>query len=194
MTIEIVSACVLLLPDRKTRDYLYAWSRQFKRRFPKTFEPKRVGRTLPPFHMTMIAGIKLPIESYEVILRESVQRLGPFREMPLVPVLADMENITLNGNTLGLRLKFTSGTYVLTGNRVHNQELLVLLGATSFNLNMSHHITFGVVSGGYENLDKLSFHFGRSLERRKEKLMTMTLKPEVWVKSSERWRRLEIAN
>ncbi len=194
MTIEIVSACVLLLPDRKTRDYLYAWSRQFKRRFPETFEPKRVGRHLLPFHMTMIAGIKLPIDSCEVTLRESVKRLGPFRDTPLVPVLVDLENFTLNGNTLVLRLKFKSCTYVLTGNRVHNQELLVSLGATSFNLNTLHHITFGVVSGGYENLDKLSFYLGRSLERRKEKLMTMTLKPEVWVKSSEGWRRLEIAN
>ena len=175
--------CITLLPDEENLKRIRGLAGHLKQKFPTLFSTSEQPGTIP-HHVTAIGGILLGHSTYEKHIKDAMAKLKVFSDASLTPIVCDVEPLQMNGNNVALRLKFEVGTYILTGNREENQQLVKNLGSV-FNLDSIRHITVGHVTGGFEEMDLVYPEFSEILRPQKASLCSMTFTPCVWMKADD---------
>jgi hypothetical protein len=187
-----VKVCILFRPDDET-GLLLDHIRE-KLGFPRSEGEKKVEL---PHHMTIIGGGGVEEDSLKPVSEMLTSVIRPFSEGD-APEVSDTEVCFLPSD-IGIRLKFPkvgSGRYVITGDRSHNQRLLGLL-RTSYSFDgLPRHVSLLPLpttgqADVYRVIDKSGPQLAELLEIHKDRLLRMTLAPEIWVRRPlrESWQR-----
>jgi hypothetical protein len=183
LLMSLVKLCVLFRPDGET-ELLLDHIRE-KLGCPRSEGEKKVEL---PHHMTIIGGGVVEEDSLKPVLEMLTSVIRPFSEGE-VPEVSDMEACFLPSD-IGIRFKFPkggSGRYVITGDRSHNQRLLsVLRTRYSFDGLPRHVSLLPLPETGkrerYRVIDESGPQLAELLETHKDRLLRMTLAPEIWAK------------
>lgn len=179
--------CILLNPDINTQKGLASIHRQLIGMFPGLINSLTGNGDKLPYHKTIIGGIKLETDYSAGLIKGAVKELLVFENRSKLPKIKDLEAIQLPNFSIGVRLKFVDGSYIITGAPERNHSLAKSLGAGNFDFNLSHHITVCNVKGGYAELDRVLPVFEQIFLVYKNDLMQMTFTPEVWQKADKGW-------
>lgn len=179
--------CILFNLDPNTQKRLTSVHGQLIGMFPGLINPLTGNGAKLPYHKTIIGGIKLETDYSTALIKGAVKELLVFGDTSKLPKIKDLETIQIQNFSIGIRLKFVEGSYVITGVPEKNHSLAKSLGAGNFDFNLSHHITVCNVKGGYEELDRVLPVFEQIFSVYKNDLMQMTFTPEVWQKADKGW-------
>ena len=175
--------------DALTQEILFNIHSEMQSYYKNTINSPTINKdTSLPYHMTIIGGIKIDSNLSTGYMTGALEKLKPFQKDAMIPKLIDIESAQLNGNMLGIRLKFEDGTYVITGCPESNMSLAKMLGVPHFNFDAPRHVTLCEVWGGLRSMDKVWLSFKKLTDLHKSKILELELTPYVWKDTKEGWR------
>ena len=183
--------CILLCPDEASLGIIA----KIVGYLTGTLVPVTKDPGMLPYHMTIIGGGRVEEnEQTKIKLRSIALEIKPFQSKDFLPTVERVEPIPLFGGNIAIRLKFESGTYLITGNIQKNKALKAFL-SSNHHFDFIRHITLYRVGNDYDLMDEKLALLEHLLGAYKEELLAMTFTPEIWVKpsTSNEWNKLDLA-
>lgn len=188
---SICKACFLFSLDYRTNQVIDLILSEVEEQHPKLVEHVKKDGSLP-YHMTIIGGAKFPRANHKEIIDEVVSILKPFQDSMYLPQVWNVEMAEMNGNSLGIRLKFAKELpYIITGNRNKNVAIAQKIAPT-FCFDSVRHINVCRVLGGFKEMDAVKPSFRHHLYKNRRELELMKLTPQVWIKEDSVWKQYEL--
>lgn len=179
--------CILFNFDSETQMMLREIHEKMLQKFPNLISALPVNGITLPYHMTMLGTINLGKGYAGMMINQAIRKIKPFSHNVL-PKLEDLKSSQLPGDSLGIRLKFLPGSYVLTGIPEVDIVLAKMLGAEKFDFDLVNHITLFQVKNGFMGIDQVLPTFKELFFEYKDCLAQMKFIPQVWKKvDNQRW-------
>jgi hypothetical protein len=188
MDTGIIKVCALLLLDHVTtgacRQIVGLMNTKHKSTFVGSIQSGL------PFHKTILGDIQIPAEDLPKVVALLRERLVAFSDPQYRPVVRHASAIGIDheGDTyLGIQLGFSPGSYVITGKKETDLEIMSEL-CPNFEFSLPHHITIGKVRGTGTDTEKEFARFAKRVKHESRVLQTAMFSPQIWVKYPVGWR------
>ena len=175
--------CICFVPDLESLKVIGGIYLQMKESYPDLIS---VGTGIGlPYHVTIIGGIKLDPNLSKALIKNAVSQIIPFVDSAKTPkVLTVWPEGKMDMGYLAIGIRFSEGSYVITGNQERNRGLASSLGARGFVFDLTRHVSVCTVRkgfAGFSGKDQVMPLFNNLVERNRQVLTDMTLTPKVFI-------------